>query len=541
MECIFSRRLPSPTEVVGCSVSEILPDLPLRWYEAQVRVLAGEELAEQEDLVPHEDGSTVFLRWSLKPWRAPNGQIIGELLFTELITEEVVAKRALAESEARFRATFENAAVGIAHVSSDLRWLRANQASGRILGWPMDEFPHKSLADISHPDDFAAELAYLAQIRAGKIDSYVMDKRYLRKDGTIVWAALTVSCVRRSDGSIDYFVGVVEDITARKRTEGALKRQADLLDQSHDAILTMHTGDRRIVYWNRGAERLYGYTAAEAVGCRTQELLQTRPPIPIEDIDAQIDHQGSWYGELTHTTRDGRDIVVESRIVRVAYDGETFGLETNRDITERKRAEERIELLMRESHHRIKTILGLVQAVARQTAAREPEHFVESFTERVQALPANHDLLIESQWQGADIDDLVRVQLARFADLVGSRIAVRGPKLRLNAAAAQAIGLAVHELATNASKYGALSTDNGRVDVDWRSDARNFAISWTERGGPPVRPPDRRGFGSTVVEAMAKRTVGGEVEADYAPSGFAWHLTCPAANALEATAHIHKS
>jgi two-component sensor histidine kinase len=114
-------------------------------------------------------------------------------------------------------------------------------------------------------------------------------------------------------------------------------------------------------------------------------------------------------------------------------------------------------------------------------------------------------------------------------------------KLRLNAAAARAIGLAVHELATNASKYGALSTDNGRVDVDWRSDARSFAISWTERGGPPVRPPDRRGFGSTVVDAMAKRTVGGEVEADFAPSGLKWHLTCPAANALEATADTHKS
>jgi PAS domain S-box-containing protein len=215
-------------------------------------------------------------------------------------------------------------------------------------------------------------------------------------------------------------------------------------------------------------------------------------------------------------------------------DGRRVFISIAQDTTDRRAYEERIELLMRESHHRIKNILGLVQAVARQTAAREPEHFVERFTERVQALAANHDLLIESHWQGADVEDLVRVQLAHFADLVGSRIAVRGPKLRLNAAAAQAIGLAVHELATNASKYGALSTDDGRVNVDWRADACSFAISWTERGGPPVQPPDRRGFGSTVVEAMAKRAVGGEVDADYAPSGLGWHLTCPAANALEA-------
>jgi PAS domain S-box-containing protein len=106
--------------------------------------------------------------------------------------------------------------------------------------------------------------------------------------------------------------------------------------------LTAHTGDRRIAYWNRGAERLYGYTAAEVKGRRTHELLQTCAPIPIEDIDAQILHGESWYGELTHTTRDGRHIVVESRIVPVSYDGETFELATNRDITDRKRAEEEL-------------------------------------------------------------------------------------------------------------------------------------------------------------------------------------------------------
>jgi two-component sensor histidine kinase len=169
------------------------------------------------------------------------------------------------------------------------------------------------------------------------------------------------------------------------------------------------------------------------------------------------------------------------------------------------------------------------------TAAKErSEDFVESFTERIQALAANQDLLVKNQWQGADVEDLVRVQLAHFANLVGSRISVRGPKLRLNAAATQAVGLAVHELATNAGKYGALSTDAGRVDVSWHRDDDTYTMGWIERNGPPVRPPECRGFGSTVVESMAKRATGGKVELDYAPSGFEWHLTCPAANALEA-------
>jgi PAS domain S-box-containing protein len=465
-------------------------------------------------------------------------------------------------------------------------------------------------------------------------------------------------------------VGTVADITQRKEHEELLQRQADLLDQSYDAILALRIDGRGIVYWNRGAERLYGYTAAEAQGRKAHELLQTRSPIPIRDIDAQVVHRGSWCGELTHTTRDGRDIVVESRVANVSYDDDIYALETNRDITERKRAEEalhrseerfkasvlrspvpvilfddrerilavsqswltaggfrsatelqrvedwttraygersgeilelireiistepeartdeqvlnlggekriwnyvtsylgaqsdgrrlfvrvgqdvtdrrayeeRIELLMREARHRTKNILNLVQAVARQTAAKErPEDFVESFSERIQALAANQDLLVKNRWQGADVEDLVRVQLAHFADLVGSRIAVRGPKLRLNAAATQAVGLAVHELATNAGKYGALSTDVGRVDVSWRLDDDTYAMGWIERNGPPVRPPERRGFGSMVVESMAKGAVGGEVELDYGLSGLEWHLTCPAANALEATADTHKS
>ena len=131
------------------------------------------------------------------------------------------------------------------------------------------------------------------------------------------------------------------------------------------------------------------------------------------------------------------------------------------------------------------------------------------------------------------MEDLARAQLAHLADLVRSRIEVLGPKLRLNAAAAQAIGLALHELATNAGKYGALSMDSGHVNVCWRTDRGTLIMSWTERDGPPVSPPQRRGFGNTVIVSMAKATVGGEVQLDYAPSGLVWRLTCPAANALE--------
>jgi PAS domain S-box-containing protein len=410
---LFSRAVFAPAEVIGRSIREISPDMPPRWHAICSRVLTGEDLAQEEDLVPREDGGAVWVRWSMKPWHTVDGRVGGALLFTELITEQVEARHALAESEARFRATFENAAVGITHVAPDGSFLRFNKALCRLLGWPADELITKSVQEVTHPDDRAAELAEWERLRAGKIDSYSVEKRDLRKDGTIVWIRLTRSCVRKSDGSVDYFVAVVEDISARKR------------------------------------------------------------------------------------------------------------------------AEEQVHLLMREANHRVKNLLSLVQAIARQITAGNVEGFIGRFTERIQALAANQDLLGRDERQAADLEDLVRAHLAHFADLVGSRITVHGSKLHLNATAAQAIGLALHELATNAGKYGALSTDAGRVDVGWRLDGDALTMSWTERDGPPVRLPERRGFGTTVIDAMARQALGGEVQLDYARSGLEWHLTCPRANALE--------
>jgi two-component sensor histidine kinase len=192
-----------------------------------------------------------------------------------------------------------------------------------------------------------------------------------------------------------------------------------------------------------------------------------------------------------------------------------------------------VQLLMREVNHRAKNMLSVVDAIAHQTVSKNPDDFIARFSERIQALSANQDLLVRSDWGGVDIEDLTRAQLAYFADLIGSRIVVGGPKLSLKPASAQAIGLALHELATNAGKYGALSTDRGLVNVRWAIDADTLSMSWTERDGPSASTPKRRGFGTMVMEAMVERSVDGRVELDYAPSGLTWRLTCPAANALE--------
>jgi PAS domain S-box-containing protein len=211
---------------------------------------------------------------------------------------------------------------------------------------------------------------------------------------------------------------------------------------------------------------------------------------------------------------------------------------TAQDITERKEREEKEHLLMREINHRAKNMLSVVSSIAHQTAARNPDDFVARFSERIQALSANQDLLVRNAWSGIEIADLVRAQLAPFADLIGSRIVMQGPALRLDPASAQAIGLALHELATNAGKYGALSTEKGRVDISWGTADDTLTISWTERDGPPVSAPQQRGFGSIVIEAMTARSLGGEVRLDYAPSGVTWRLTCPARNALERAPNV---
>jgi PAS domain S-box-containing protein len=532
----------SAGEMIGQSIRRLVPtDKQADEDTILARMARCESIKHHEMMLLAKDGRSFDASITCSPIRDAEGRNIGCSKIIRDITQRKRTEAWLAEREARFRATFENAAVGIAHVALDGRWLRVNEALCRIVGYPVDELLTKTFQDITHPNDLAAEVAQVDLMREGKIDSYDVDKRYLRKDGTIVWGRKTVGCVRKKDGSIDYFVSVVEDITARKRAEEELRKSEErfrssvlhsplpiLLFDDREEILTLsqswldQTGYsreelRRIEDW---MARAYGERSGEALE-HTRQIIRAKP-------EAERD-------ERTIRTKGGRERLWSfvTSAMGTQSDGRRVFVCVAQDVTERKAHEEQIQLLMREVNHRAKNMLSLVQAIARQTAAPEPEDFIGCFTERIQALAANQDLLIRNEWKGVDVEDLVRAQLAHFADLVGSRIDVDGPKLRLNPAAAQAIGLALHELATNAGKYGALSVEAGCVDVGWQLDGDIFAMNWAERNGPNVSPPERRGFGRTVVDAMAKRTVDGEVELDYAPSGLGWRLTCQAANALE--------
>ncbi len=473
---ISDYRVPENVKVIGASHYEAFPEIPPRWREVHHRVLEGEELSADEDPFLRPDGRTDWCRWSMKPWRAADGRIGGALLFTEVITAQVEARRALADSEARFRAMFENAAVGIAHVSPDGRWLRVNEALCRIMGYTADELLTKSFQEISHPDDLAASIANFEWASRGGIGSYKMDKRYLRKDGTIVWARLTVGSVRKSDRSIDYFVSVVEDITSQKQAEEELRKSEERFRYSllHSPLPILLFDDRgQILALSQSWLEESGYSTdelhsiedwtARACGEHANEALEHLRKIIATEPEARR-------SEMAIRTKDSRERLWSfvCSALGTESDGRRLFICMAQDVTERKAHEEQVNLLMREVTHRAKNMLSLVHAIARQTAARAPEDFIDRFTERIQALAANQDLLVRNDWRGVDVEELALAQLSHFADLVGTRIVVRGPGLRLNAVAAQAIGLALNELATNAGKYGALSTRGGRVDVRWR-------------------------------------------------------------------------
>jgi PAS domain S-box-containing protein len=209
------------------------------------------------------------------------------------------------------------------------------------------------------------------------------------------------------------------------------------------------------------------------------------------------------------------------------------------DITERKSAEQHMQLLMNEVNHRAKNLLAVVQAVVRLSAGHgDPQVFARRIEERIAALAASHDLLVKSEWKGVDVGNLVKSQLSHFEDLIETRVLLKGPKALLKPAAAQALGMALHELATNSGKYGALSCATGSVHVEWQVTADNgpplFRIRWSERNGPPVETPKQLGFGQRVMVQMAEYALDAEVALTYPRTGLVWELTAPAGHAVEA-------
>jgi two-component sensor histidine kinase len=219
--------------------------------------------------------------------------------------------------------------------------------------------------------------------------------------------------------------------------------------------------------------------------------------------------------------------------------GEIVGLTgASIDVTERKEGEAHLRLLLRELTHRSKNLLAVIQAMARQTArhAGSVDSFLAQFGARLQALAASHDLLVRESWHGASLVELVRSQLTGYVDGSMGQVLIDGPAIALKPEAAQNLGLALHELAVNAAKFGALSVPNGRVHITWtkrESTADNSVeLDWREELGPKVKIRRRRGFGSMVIERNLARALDAEVDLDFDPDGLRCHIVIPASQFL---------
>jgi PAS domain S-box-containing protein len=329
-----------------------------------------------------------------------------ELRVHERMHEVEIARR-------QFETMFENAAVGMTILDPRGTLVRVNPNFAEMLGYQTEEMENRPIDSFTHPDDIEKSLVARGLLQREARDSYVLEKRFLCKNGEVVWGLASVSCVRDAGGSISFVIKIVQNINARKERDHAR------------------------------------------------------------------------------------------------------------------------QMLMQEVNHRSKNLLSLIQAIARQTGAVSPNAFYDTFSRRLHALAANQDLLVRSSWENVQLQDLVRAQLEPFGITTGTQFTADGPALKISARAAQALGMALHELATNAAKYGSLSTDAGKVEISWSVAEDTFTITWQETGGPEItHPPESKGFGTTVIDALIRSTLDASVTIDFAPSGLVWTCSCPM-NALQ--------
>ncbi len=319
------------------------------------------------------------------------------------------------------------------------------------------------------------------------------------------------------------------------------RRLRAIVDTATDAILVIDEGGI-VQSFNPAAESIFGYQASEVVG-NNVGMLMPEPDRTAHDgyLDAyrrmgiaKIIGVGR---EVEAKRKDGTTFPVDLAVAEWRIEGKRFFTGVIRDITERKQAEEHVRFVMVELSHRTKNVLAVVQTMAWKTArtSTDLEDFEDRFASRVQALACSHDLLTKGEWHGVRLEDLVRGQLHLFG--AEKHLDAHGPDLVLRPEAAQSLGLVLHELATNASKYGALTSPAGRIEVGWSIDpedsaSRRFRMCWRESGGPEASPPKRYGFGHTVIKQMTEKALKGEVALEFTPAGFEWQLTAPALSCL---------
>jgi PAS domain S-box-containing protein len=494
-----------------------------------------------------KDGSPIWVNLTVACVRKEGGSVDHFITMVEDISKRKEAEDLLKASEDRLRRIMNNLFAfvgvltreGILAEINDPPVLIARLSRTDVIGkpfwdcywWSFSEESKGRLRESFHRALQGETVRYDVDVRIGK--------------GRFITIDFQLAPLKSERGEVLEVIPSGTDITDRKRVEAKLReREADLQLAQEAANLGRWQWDLRteVLAWTDRCMSLFGFPPHAAVTYpmflaavhpEDRERVQAAIAAAIEQgTDYDVEIRAVWPdGSLHWIASKGRvyfDSGQPSRMVGVAF-----------DITARKQAEEQMSYVLQEVDHRAKNLLSVVQAIVRQTAQTGTTgEFVELFSERLRGLAASQDLLVGNGWKGVALCDLARSQLAHFKDALGSRVKLSGPPIELNASAAQTIGMVIHELATNAAKYGALSNDVGRVFLDWSLNAGRegvvLAMAWSEHGGPPVAKPSRTGFGQTVLLRMAKDALNADVALDYERDGLRWRLRCPAGNALQA-------
>lgn len=356
-----------------------------------------------------------------------------------------------------------------------------------------------------------------------------------RPDGKRILTLSFPSPIKNAAGEVTGVINILSDISGQYQNDAALARIAAIVSSSDDAIVTK-TLTGRVTSWNKGAARIFGYEEKEMIG---QPINLIVPP-ELQDEEKRILEQIARGQHIDHyetvrVAKDGRRVNI-SLTISPLHDrnGKIIGAsKIARDITEKKRSEELQQLLLGELNHRVKNTLAIVQSIATQTLRRagSPEEFTKAFSGRVQALARAHTLFTRDAWQGTDIRDLVHDQLM-LDDENDARITWSGPSFALEPQAALNFSMILHELGTNARKYGALSVPGGNLTIEWSLDQEGMTFHWIEKNGPLVHAPLRHGFGTTLIEKGLKAH-GGEAVIQYEPEGLICQISLPLPKATQ--------
>ena len=333
--------------------------------------------------------------------------------------------------------------------------------------------------------------------------------------------------VHDSSGTITAYGTVTRNLTEGKFAEQRLRSLASIVESSDDAIVSKNL-DGIVENWNRGAERIFGYSPEEAIGQPITIVIPADRQSEEREIltrirrGERIDHY-----ETIRRRKDGSLVVVSLSVspVRNAEDQIIGASKIARDITEQKRNQEQIATLAREAEHRSKNLLATVQATVRLSQSETPDGLKRAIEGRIQSLANVHSLFVKARWIGADLSTITAQELAPYFEKNQRRVSIDGPPVLLEPDVAQTIAITLHELATNAAKYGALAVPDGQVELKWSHDADGrLHLRWTESSGPKVQEPTHKGFGGRIIEQMiAQRS--GKTHFDWRAEGLVCEIT----------------